>query len=139
MKPFMLIALLCLFGAVACAPGTGDKAPGPKDSPTASTWRMGRPAAHPDLDDQDKLTACLVCHEDATPDLHEEWFESRHGLANVKCYQCHGTFENLKVSPSVESCAACHTDRLDHCPGDKACWACHKAHSFKIAAKKEVK
>ena len=139
MKPFLPIVLLCLIGAVGCAPGTGAKAPGPDGTSSASTWKAGRPAAHPEMDASDQFTPCQTCHEDATPDLHEQWFESRHGITNVKCYQCHGTYEDLKVSPAIDSCAACHADRLDHCPGDKACWACHKPHGFKVAAKKEVK
>ena len=86
---------------------------------------------HPELSAQEMLIDCADCHRDATPDLEKEWFDSVHGIAMVKCYQCHGTFESFTVTPAKEDCATCHTNMLDKCPQDKACWECHVPHSFK--------
>ncbi|WP_232363708.1 cytochrome c3 family protein [Desulfogranum japonicum] len=88
---------------------------------------------HPDLTEQEMLMPCSDCHSETTPDLQKEWFNSIHGLAMVKCYQCHGTFETFKVTPEREDCAACHADMLKKCPADKPCWDCHVPHSFKTA------
>ena len=88
-------------------------------------------AVHPELSEQEMLMACSDCHRETTPDLEKEWFDSVHGLAMVKCYQCHGTFETFKVTPEREDCATCHADMLEKCPADKPCWECHVPHSFK--------
>lgn len=86
---------------------------------------------HPELDEQDMYIACSDCHRENTPDLEKEWFDSVHGIAMIKCYQCHGTFETFKVTPSKEDCATCHTDMLEKCDQNKPCWECHVPHSFK--------
>jgi len=86
---------------------------------------------HPELDEQDMLVACASCHEEATPEVYKEWYGSVHGIAMVKCYQCHGTFETFKVTPTKEDCATCHANMLEKCPGDKPCWECHIPHEFK--------
>lgn len=88
---------------------------------------------HPELDEQEKFIACADCHRDVTPDLEEEWYESVHGIAMVKCYQCHGTFETFKVSPGESNCATCHADQIGKkiAQGQK-CWECHVPHTFTI-------
>lgn len=86
---------------------------------------------HPELSEQEMLMACSDCHRETTPEIEKEWFDSVHGIAMVKCYQCHGTFETFKVTPTKEDCATCHLDMLDKCPQDKPCWECHVPHSFK--------
>jgi hypothetical protein len=88
-------------------------------------------AIHPELSEQEMLVACADCHQEATPEITREWYDSLHGIAMVKCYQCHGTFENFVVTPSRENCATCHADMLEKCPADKPCWECHLPHSFK--------
>jgi len=88
---------------------------------------------HPELNEQEMLIACSECHRESTPDLEKEWYNSAHGIAMVKCYQCHGTFETFRVTPTRENCAACHQNMMDKCPKDKACWDCHVPHSFKVA------
>lgn len=88
---------------------------------------------HPELSEQDMLMACSDCHREETPELEKEWYESVHGIAMVKCYQCHGTFESFKVTPDREDCATCHLNMMDKCPDDKPCWECHVPHSFKAA------
>ncbi len=86
---------------------------------------------HPELSEQEMLIDCAACHQDATPDIEKEWFDSLHGIAMVKCYQCHGTFETFKITPSKADCATCHQDMLEKCSQEKECWECHVPHSFK--------
>lgn len=86
---------------------------------------------HPDLTEQETFIACSECHKTETPDIYEEWYQSVHGIGMVKCYQCHGTFENLVVVPQVSNCATCHMAAMEKCPTDKICWECHTAHTFK--------
>ena len=87
--------------------------------------------SHPELSEQEMLIDCAQCHQDATPDIEKEWFDSLHGIAMVKCYQCHGTFETFKITPSKADCATCHKDMLEKCSQEKECWECHVPHSFK--------
>lgn len=91
----------------------------------------GQTAVHPQLSEQEMLIDCAVCHKEATPQVEQEWFDSVHGIAMVKCYQCHGTFENFQVTPSKETCGTCHADMLNKCPQEKQCWECHVPHAFK--------
>lgn len=86
---------------------------------------------HPELSEQEQYIACAECHKKATPDLYEEWHDSVHGVAMVKCYLCHGTFESFVVSPQRENCAICHADMLNKEPG-KTCYECHIPHTFKV-------
>ena len=86
---------------------------------------------HPKLSEQEKNISCDQCHEEVTPELRKEWYDSRHGIAMVKCYQCHGTFETFRVTPKRQDCAACHENMMKKCPQDKACWQCHIPHTFK--------
>jgi hypothetical protein len=88
-------------------------------------------AAHPQLSEQEMLQDCADCHREATPAIEKEWFKSLHGIAMVKCYQCHGTFETFAVSPTKETCGTCHGDMLEKCAQDKPCWDCHAPHTFK--------
>ena len=87
---------------------------------------------HPKLNDQQKLTPCATCHKKVTPDIYKEWFDSVHGIGNVKCYQCHGTYEDFHVTPKEKNCAVCHNAQYNKKPKDKACWDCHPAHHFFI-------
>lgn len=86
---------------------------------------------HPDLDDQEQYIACSECHQEATPDVYQQWYDSPHGIAMVKCYECHGTFETFRVTPTRDNCAVCHEQMLEKCAKDKDCWQCHTPHSFK--------
>lgn len=88
-------------------------------------------AKHPKLTDQEKYIACDQCHAEATPEVYKQWFDSRHGVAMVKCYQCHGTFETFRVTPTRQDCAACHENMMQKCPKEKPCWQCHPPHTFK--------
>lgn len=91
----------------------------------------GEEVKHPELTEQEMLISCNECHKQETPELEKQWYDSLHGLAMVKCYQCHGTFESFVVTPTRENCGTCHTDMLAKDPKDKPCWECHIPHSFK--------
>jgi len=87
---------------------------------------------HPELDEQEMFIACADCHKEATPEVEKQWYDSVHGIAMVKCYQCHGTFETFRVNPGKANCATCHADQIDKkIAQDKQCWECHVPHSFK--------
>lgn len=90
----------------------------------------GEKVSHPELSEQEQLIDCAECHKSTTPEIEKEWYDSVHGIAMVKCYQCHGTFGEFVVTPSKDNCAVCHADMLDKEP-NTPCWECHVPHSFK--------
>ncbi len=118
---FVLGAIILGLLLVACQTGKENRA---LISPSA--------VKHPELSAQEKLTPCATCHQEVTPEIYDEWYNSRHGLDNVKCFQCHGTYENFSLEPPIGRCAACHAKEVAHAPRNKACWACHPAHKFSV-------
>lgn len=86
---------------------------------------------HPELEEQEMYIACADCHLEETPDVYKQWYDSVHGIAMVKCYQCHGTYETFRLTPARSDCAVCHEKMTDKCPEDKDCWQCHAPHAFK--------
>ncbi|WP_419174068.1 cytochrome c3 family protein [Desulfosediminicola sp.] len=86
---------------------------------------------HPELSEQEQYVDCADCHSEATPSVYTEWYESVHGVAMIKCYLCHGTFESFVVSPQRDNCATCHADMLEKEP-DTPCYECHIPHTFKV-------
>jgi len=112
----MVLVLAALAALVAC-----------------SGLQMSTDVGHPSLSEQDMLIACSSCHQQTTPEVYNEWYNSTHGIAQVKCYQCHGTFENLQVTPDMaQSCGSCHANKLGKHTGSQLCWECHDVHSFLI-------
>ncbi len=101
----------------------------------SSVVNKSQTGKHPEITEQEKFLSCDECHQQATPDVYKQWFDSSHGIGMVKCYQCHGTYENFKVTPAISDCATCHVNMVEKCPKDKPCWACHTPHSFKRANK----
>lgn len=90
-------------------------------------------AGHPTLSEQEMLIACSDCHQTVTPEVYTEWHNSTHGIGSVKCYQCHGTFEDLRKTPDMQQfCGACHADKLGEHTGPQTCWECHDVHSFSM-------
>ena len=85
---------------------------------------------HPELSPEEKLQTCRGCHKEATPDIYNQWYNSRHGLDNVRCFQCHGTFENMKRVPDEAVCSVCHSGEFHKKPAGSSCWQCHPAHAF---------
>ena len=78
---------------------------------------------------------CAVCHKDVTPEVYKSWARSKHAIANVKCYQCHGTFENFHKVPPISKCESCHYQEVKtmklRAP-KMSCWDCHPAHIFRF-------
>jgi len=78
---------------------------------------------------------CRVCHEQSTPKVYKEWARSKHAVANVRCFQCHGTLDNFHKTPPIEKCMACHYHEVEtmqkKAPGMK-CWTCHTPHVFQF-------
>jgi hypothetical protein len=93
---------------------------------------LAKDSGHPEMTEQEMLMPCSACHQNETPDIYEEWYNSGHGIGMVKCYQCHGTYENLLAVPERSTCGFCHAGALEKCPTDKPCWECHSAHIFKV-------
>ena len=102
-----------------------------------ASWVTGgdaKDSAHPELSENEMLIPCASCHQENSPDIYQQWFDSVHGIGMVKCYQCHGTFETFKVTPTVQDCDTCHAGMSgkDHTE-DKLCWECHAPHLFKAS------
>ncbi len=122
MKKEILLAMVCVFFLLSC---------GVKNQPTGEI--SPTPASqHPELSEQEKLIACSSCHQEVTPEIYEQWYNSVHGLDNVKCFQCHGTYENFSVVPKMDKCATCHVEQLRKMPPGMTCWQCHPAHKFSV-------
>lgn len=119
-KTLILMLTVIAAGLVACK--------------TMNSTPLKMKEGHGSLTEQQKLISCAECHKTATPEIHSQWYESTHGIGNVKCYQCHNTFENLVKTPDInQSCNSCHADKIDdkeHTEGLATCWECHDVHSF---------
>ncbi len=92
-------------------------------------------APHPEVDAD--LQTCAGCHAQATPEVAAQWQASRHGLALVRCFVCHGsTGADFRARPEPVACAACHP--AQGAPADAGgaparCFDCHPPHA--LAAK----
>ena len=76
---------------------------------------------------------CSECHIGPA----KAWFESAHGLMNVKCVVCHGSTEvNFSPKPGPGRCRGCHGNRsrmLRRRPEMKrAVFSCHDQHSLTL-------
>ena len=85
-----------------------------------------------------KQQQCRTCHQQTTPKVYKQWAKSKHFVANVRCFQCHGTFEDFHKTPPIEKCMACHYNEVvtmqKKKPGMK-CWDCHQEHIFQFHGK----
>ncbi len=115
-----IIGIVSFFSIAACAQYG--------NSPASEN---ANPNGHSALSQSEKRQPCYECHKEVTPDIYEEWYNSRHGIAHVRCFQCHGGYDDLKVVPDVAQCSVCHMEVMDRCPKDRPCWSCHSAHEFK--------
>ncbi len=129
MKLRILVPIMLLFalGLTSCTQQQIAVAPDPAAPPPVTAPIA---ADHVDLDEQEMLTPCADCHSVETPEIVDVWFNSTHGIANVKCYQCHGTYEDMERVPDMARCESCHTDKIANCGDGMACWQCHPAHRF---------
>ena len=117
----LFVASVVLAGCAASNQSSSQSSSGPPWNGTC----------HPSLSEQEKYIACSDCHQDATPEIYQQWYDSGHGIGMVKCYECHGTFENFQVVPDTANCAVCHSAQFNKTPAAAGqCWSCHPAHSF---------
>jgi len=115
-----LVMALALTAMTACA----------VNGKPGSQSGSGVMADHPALSEQEKLTPCFQCHKDATPEVYDQWYNSGHVFDNVRCFQCHGTYEQLKRVPDEATCSICHSAEFHKKPAGSSCWQCHPAHAF---------
>ena len=77
---------------------------------------------------------CSECHLVQ----QKAWFESQHGLMNVKCMVCHGSKEgNFDASKDNKLCLGCHSEQVEQAKkspsaGVKHCYSCHDHHSLAV-------
>ena len=76
---------------------------------------------------------CDGCHAEFTPEVHEQWFASKHGLLNVKCFVCHGsTGEDFVRTPVPARCVGCHFAKVESLEDGfmegRECFSCHPPH-----------
>lgn len=68
-------------------------------------------------------SACVDCHEDATPAIVNQWNESQHGSEDVGCLDCHmadaadadafdHNGETIAIIVSPDDCARCHENEV---------------------------
>ena len=99
------------------------------ESDQVATIQQSVAADHPALTVQEQRLPCFECHKEVTPEIYTDWYNSGHGIGCVKCYQCHGTYEELTKVPAMDRCAVCHAGEMDHSAA-MPCWACHLTHKF---------
>ena len=72
------------------------------------------PALHPEVEGAVTADACDVCHQDVTPAVYKNWYNSDHGMMNVKCFVCHGsTGDDFSTKPGLDRCVGCHADHVE--------------------------
>ena len=78
---------------------------------------------------------CVECHTDVTPGIVADWKVSKHSGVGVQCAVCHGgehesadDVAEVKI-PTPETCAACHSDRVEQFKSGKhaLAWAAMNA------------
>jgi len=129
LRPLFKISLVLLVAAamVGCA---NSKMETVAADPPPAPVKTGVPADHPDMTEQETYIPCSECHREETPDVVDQWWNSGHGIATVKCYQCHGTFEEMMLVPAEDTCMVCHEEQMTKLNDSMTCWQCHPAHGF---------
>ncbi len=136
---FLTLATMVAVGILACTlpepsnaqpePVAPQPAPPPDEAAPASA---AAPAPHPEIPEEAIYRGCVTCHKVATPEIYKDWFASTHGIGNVRCFQCHGTYENFRKVPEMTTCAVCHQGQMaSRTDQEKACWECHAPHLFR--------
>ncbi|MCP4660077.1 MAG: hypothetical protein GY856_32140 [bacterium] len=93
--------------------------------PLAGTDQPGA-GAHPEVE---AGSTCVGCHQELTPEVAEEWYASKHGINNVKCFVCHGsTGEDFTREVQADRCVGCHYELTESAPGP--CFSCHPSHAL---------
>ncbi len=88
---------------------------------------------HTEIDEEMANMTCVECHQEYSPEVTENWFDSKHGMNNVKCFVCHGDLEETFVlHPKPDRCIGCHADQVSSLAHDsmaaKDCFSCHDGH-----------
>lgn len=121
-------------GAVALAAALAAACAAPRTSQRADA--AGR-TTHPEVDTG--LDTCSSCHGQVTPQVAAQWKDSRHGLALVECFVCHGsTGADFRARPEAVGCRGCHPTEVASVTRDGAsqsCFGCHPAHALHASGK----
>jgi hypothetical protein len=131
MYPYVIrLLVLCGLGfAAACSHAS--LAARPAEAQQAGQAARGRAVQHPKVD---FAIPCAECHAQQTPEVVEQWQQSRHS-PNVGCFICHGDGEvEFHLQPTTESCMTCHAAKLEDMRRApvRDCFACHNGHSLKF-------
>lgn len=99
---------------------------------TLSVAAGERPAEHMEVE---ATATCDGCHAETTPEIHAQWYGSKHGLLNVKCFVCHGAIgEEFSLEPAAERCIGCHFEEVESLASPalagKSCFSCHPPHQL---------
>jgi hypothetical protein len=87
---------------------------------------------HPEVD---WTLGCAECHEETTPEIFEQWSQSRHGDVGFGCYICHGDgTEEFYSKGNDERCSGCHAEQevSFENSGMESCFDCHNGHTLKF-------
>ena len=86
----------------------------------------------------DDAADCYTCHQKVTPRVAQNWYESKHGVALMKCFVCHGQPDGkgsipFAVVPDAATvCRKCHEPAMKRMAqkfGIKPdCYKCHPFH-----------
>jgi hypothetical protein len=135
MRTRTLAALVLAVLAVPWLPA--QTAPNPASPAPRKAARSGHPGG------VDAAEDCALCHAEVTPELHRRWFDSKHGLNNVKCTVCHGSAgADFRRRPDAARCRGCHADQAETLKQPffkgKDCFACHAGHSLNPHAEADL-
>jgi len=86
----------------------------------------------------DDAADCYECHKKATPKIAQNWYESKHGVALLKCFVCHGQPDGKgsvpwAVVPDPKAvCQKCHDPAMKRMVEkfgmEPNCYKCHPFH-----------
>jgi hypothetical protein len=86
----------------------------------------------------DDAADCYECHKKVTPRVVQNWYESKHGVALMKCFVCHGQPDGkgsipFMVVPEPKAvCRKCHEPAMIRMEKkfdiEPDCYNCHIFH-----------
>jgi hypothetical protein len=86
----------------------------------------------------DSVVGCYSCHAKMTPKLAHDWYESRHRVEMVECFDCHGQPDGTGDLPFAANpdqravCGECHEPAIQHAEArfglQLDCGGCHPFH-----------
>lgn len=85
---------------------------------------------------------CVDCHMLKTPEIVDDWYDSKHGIMLVKCGTCHGDPSgngslSFRAKPGDDICTKCHAPAVErmkekHSESTLSCVSCHPYHQNPI-------